>query len=199
MYPFFRPPSTTSGILCNVNAKNGTSRCCSLVQGSVRLSFLDAAKWAVICTLIFNMIKYYKLISSQSAVRMPVQAMHPERFSKHFLQLFSVRSLHNNLKISSRKNFGSLCASFRKWFSNRNAPTRAYIDEPRPRRHSSSLAGKIIHPSYPCLAINYKAARHSAYAECTRIKPQSSLKQTLYRPCTRVRASYTVAQHASNM
>ena len=94
MYPFFRPPSTTSGILCNVNAKNGTSRCCSLVQGSVRLSFLDAAKWAVICTLIFNMIKYYKLISSQSAVRMPVQAMHHERFSKHFLQLFSVQSLH---------------------------------------------------------------------------------------------------------
>jgi len=111
---------------------------------------------------ILNIIKseYMEIISGQSAARMPVQAMHPERFSKHFLQLFSVRSLHNNLKISSRKNFGSLCASFRKWFSNRNAPTRAYIDEPRPRQRSSSLAGKIIHPSYPCLIICFVHGTH---------------------------------------
>jgi len=27
---------------------------------------------------------------------------------------------------------GSICASFRKWFSNHNAPTKAYIDVPRP-------------------------------------------------------------------
>jgi hypothetical protein len=52
-------------------------------------------------------IKYYSeymdLISGQFAVRMPVQAMHHERFSKHFLQLFSVRSLHSNyLLIISR-------------------------------------------------------------------------------------------------
>jgi len=39
--------------------------------------------------------------------------------------------------------------------SNRNAPTRAYIDEICPRRRSSSLAGKIIHPSYPCLHITH--------------------------------------------
>ena len=49
------------------------------------------------------------------------------------------------------KIFGSIRASFRKWFSNRNAPTRAYIDELRPQRHSSSLAGNFIHPRYPCL------------------------------------------------
>jgi hypothetical protein len=41
-------------------------------------------------------LEYIELISSQSAVRMPVQAMHHERFSKRFLQLFSVRSLHDN-------------------------------------------------------------------------------------------------------
>jgi len=45
-------------------------------------------------------IKYYweymELISGQSAVRMPVQLMHYEKFSKHFLQLFSVRYLYDN-------------------------------------------------------------------------------------------------------
>jgi len=45
-----------------------------------------------------NIIKYHseylERISSQYDVRMPVQAMHHEKFSKHFLQLFSVRSLH---------------------------------------------------------------------------------------------------------
>jgi len=54
---------------------------------------------------------------------------------------------------NTRINSGSIRASFRKWFSNRNAPTRAYSDEPRPRRRSSSLAGKITHPSYSCLVI----------------------------------------------
>ena len=47
----------------------------------------------------YNIIRYYsdyiELISGQYDVRMPVQAMHHERFSKHFLQLFSVRSLHD--------------------------------------------------------------------------------------------------------
>jgi hypothetical protein len=38
-----------------------------------------------------------ELISGQSAVRMPVQAMHHEKFSKHFLLLFSVRPLHDKL------------------------------------------------------------------------------------------------------
>ena len=37
-----------------------------------------------------------ELISGQSAVRMPVQLMHYEKFSKHFLQLFSVRYLYDN-------------------------------------------------------------------------------------------------------
>jgi len=32
-----------------------------------------------------------------------------------------------------QKKSGSIRASFRKWFLNCNAPTRAYIDEPRPR------------------------------------------------------------------
>jgi hypothetical protein len=30
------------------------------------------------------------------------------------------------------EKIGSIRASFRKWFSNLNAPTKAYIDEPRP-------------------------------------------------------------------
>ena len=40
--------------------------------------------------------EYMELISGQFAVRMPVQAMHPEKFSKHLLQLVFVRSLHDN-------------------------------------------------------------------------------------------------------
>jgi hypothetical protein len=32
---------------------------------------------------------------------------------------------------SPKKLVGSICASFRNRFSNRNAPTRAYNDEPR--------------------------------------------------------------------
>ena len=40
--------------------------------------------------------EYMELIPGQFDVRMPVQAMHHERFSKHFLQLFSVRSLHDS-------------------------------------------------------------------------------------------------------
>jgi len=43
-----------------------------------------------------NNIRKYGTYSDLSAVRMPVQAMHHERFSEHFLQLFSVRSLHDN-------------------------------------------------------------------------------------------------------
>jgi len=37
-----------------------------------------------------------EFISGLLDVRMPVQAMYHERFSKHFLQLFSFRSLHDN-------------------------------------------------------------------------------------------------------
>jgi len=59
---------------------------------------------------------------------MPVQATHHVGFYKHFLPY---------------------------WFSNRNASTRAYIDKPCPRRGSSSLAGKIIHPNYSCLIITF--------------------------------------------
>jgi hypothetical protein len=70
-------------------------------------------------------------------------------YSSFLSGLFTIT--HYYLEINSRKSFGSIRANFRKWFSNRNAPTRAYIDEPRPRRRSSSLAGKIKHPSYPCL------------------------------------------------
>ena len=63
-------------------------------------------------------------------------------------------TIFNKLIIGKlQKISGSIRASFRKWFSNRNAPTSAYIDEPRPRRRSSSLAGKSIHPSYACLHI----------------------------------------------
>jgi len=47
-----------------------------------------------------NTIKYYleymELIPGQSAVRMPVQAMHHERFFKHFLQLFSAWYHYND-------------------------------------------------------------------------------------------------------
>jgi len=37
-------------------------------------------------------------------------------------------SFHDNIMTNC---FGLIHASFRKWFSNRNAPTRAYIDETR--------------------------------------------------------------------
>jgi len=46
--------------------------------------------------IIKHYSKYMELISGQSDVRMPVQAKHHERLSKHSLQLFSVWSLHDN-------------------------------------------------------------------------------------------------------
>ena len=38
-----------------------------------------------------------ELISGKSAVLIPVQAMHHERFFKHFLHFVSVRSLHDTV------------------------------------------------------------------------------------------------------
>jgi hypothetical protein len=73
-----------------------------------------------------------ELISGQSAVRMPVQAMHHERFSKQFLQLFSVRSLHDNQILFTnklQKIFRLDPCKFQKVYINRIAPIRTYIDE----------------------------------------------------------------------
>jgi hypothetical protein len=101
-----------------------------------------------------NFVRYYlimikELIPGQSDVRMPVQATHHERFSRHFLQLFSVRYLHDIalliISTPDPEKSSPQSAQISEWFSNRNAPTRVCIDEPRPRQRLSSLAGKIIH------------------------------------------------------
>jgi len=61
--------------------------------------------------------------SGQSAVRMPVQVMHLETFSKHSLHFCFVRSLHDNYLFiiyyylyNTRKVFGSIRASFKLTF-----------------------------------------------------------------------------------
>jgi hypothetical protein len=66
---------------------------------------------------VLNISKYMELIFGQSAVRMPVQAIHHERFSKHFLQFFSIWSLHNkSLLVINRlkKNFRLNPCKFQK-------------------------------------------------------------------------------------
>jgi len=41
----------------DVNAKNDTSRCHSLVHGGVKLSILDAPKWAVTLYIFSNVVQ----------------------------------------------------------------------------------------------------------------------------------------------
>ena len=133
------------------------SQSCS---GKCQTSFLNAPKWAVILYTVSNYDQIlFKLYGAYSRSIWCAYAC-PGNAPWEILQtlptaLFSPvssRLLIINLN-KIQKNFGSIHVSFRKWFSNRIAPTRAYIDEPRSRRRSSSLAGKIVHLSYPCLII----------------------------------------------
>jgi len=91
--------------------------------------------------------------------------MHHETFSRHFLNYFQSGLFTKNTE--HQKLFGSIHASFRKWFIDRNAPTRAYTNEPCPWRCSLSLAGKIIHPMYPayvwlCCVLTFPLVQEAA-------------------------------------
>jgi len=129
----------------------------SLVQESVRLSFLDAPKWAIILYIIFS--RWSNTIQDIWA--------HPRRIWCPFAcpgnairKIFLTRPTALLSPVSLRYLIINYEQSAQ--FSDHNAPTRAYIDEPRPRRRSSSLTGKIIHPSYRCLIFDCVLDRHRA-------------------------------------
>jgi len=101
---------------------------------------------------LITFIYYY--ITPGRVKRGVQQVVNENRIFLAHTPIIFTRSQRWNLLIyisEQQKSFGSIRADLRKWFSNRNAPTRASPASAEPRWSSPSLAGKIRHPTYPPL------------------------------------------------